>query len=217
MGRRRDAEPIEHGGHHVDGPDLLVHDRARAFAPRQAHDPRDVQDGVVQEDAVVFLAVLAEALAVIADGDDHRAVEPALASSAATRRPTAGRPPQSRRRTGGRGTGRERRRRRIGRVGVVEVDPGEEGWPAGCAPSHAMPLDDRRCRRVDLELVAWREVVERAVERVEALAEAVRAVENEGADEGAGLVAGARERLGQRDRVGRKRRGALSRTPWWGG
>ena len=61
---------LQHGRHQVGKIHQAGHDPRRLCA-RQVNDERHMQRGVVDEEAVVFLSVLAQALAVIAAEHDH--------------------------------------------------------------------------------------------------------------------------------------------------
>ena len=111
-------------------------------------------------------------------------------------------------------------RRLVGRVGVVEVDPGEE-----LLRLHALEPREREVHHLVALLLHGAEVddlVLREVEAVgvvvEALVEAPPRVEHPGADEGAGRVARlpSSARRASSSSASRKKP-PLSRTPWCGG
>ena len=182
--------------------DLLADDDAGRQAVA-AHDERHVQRRVVEQHAVLGLAVVAEALAVVAGHHDQR--RPAALWQAVQE--VAGRPV-------GRGhlgvVGRVRiplgegLGRGVGRVRVVEVHPEQERavrvrtrlQPAGRVARHlgAGPLEiGQRDRRA-----AGREAV---VVLVEALREAVAPRQDHARHEGARDVAAVVQPLGQRHRL----------------
>ena len=70
---------VQDSWHHVDEPDQIAHARPGGhFHPcpsRQADDERYPKNALVEKEAVVLLAVLAERLAVVRDDDEQRVVE----------------------------------------------------------------------------------------------------------------------------------------------
>ncbi len=89
--------------------------------------------------------------------------------------------------------------RRVGHVGVVEMDPGEEGLGLGRIEPGQGRVHDLVPRPLDfaeVEVPVFLQV-ELVVVVGEALLEPPSAVEDEGGDEGAGLVAPGGEHLGQ--------------------
>ena len=177
---------------------------AAPVAPGGAHDERDVLGGVVDEEGVRVLPVLPEALPVVGEEHEDRAVPDARALEPRDEAPhhlvgvghLAEVPlaPVAR---------EERLRRLVGRVGVVEVDPGEE-----LLRLHALQPLEREVHHLVALLLDGAEVhdlVLREVEAVgvvvEALVEAPPRVEHPGADEGAGRVAARLHPLGERRRL----------------
>ena len=73
--RRRRPQRLQDGGHDVHDAHRIAHG-ARRECPA-GHDQRDADGGVVDEEPVQLLLVLAERLAVIAYHHDERVVEPA--------------------------------------------------------------------------------------------------------------------------------------------
>ena len=96
---------------------------------------------------------------------------------------------------------RKLRRRTVGSVRIVHVDPHEE-WLMAAAfalQPRERRVDDRRCRPFGIEAIARLRIASNAiVVRVEALRQPEAAVEDEGADERRRLIAGALEQT--RDR-----------------
>ena len=124
-GLRRQADEVEHRRHHVDAGGLQR--AASGDAPGGPDHERDVGGGVVDEVGVTRLAVVAQALAVVGGEDDERALEQPLLAKPRREPPDhlvgVGDLGQVRlaRIARGEGLGRV-----VGRVRVVEVDPGEE-------------------------------------------------------------------------------------------
>ncbi len=145
-----------------------------------------LQHAVVEKHPVLLLAVLAEALAVIGDDRDERAVEAAAAlerrDQAADARVDVGDLAVVRRRLE---AGGERRRRIVGRVRVVQMHPAEERLRAAAVEPLHRGVDHRIAAPLHLQLEPVAEAGEVGVEGVEPLREAVRRGEDEGADEAA--------------------------------
>ena len=203
-GRRSgDPQQLQQRRHHVDDADL-VRDHAWREA-RRRHHQRDAHGGVVDEEAVGQLAVLAQHLAVVAEHGHHRAPQASVGLERVEHAPEL--------RVGGGDLGvvgafeRARKLRRVlprrgvGGVRVVEVDPEEERplalrrEPAQRLVHRLVPRAlDRVHPRLFLE-PAQVEVVEVALE---ALVDAPARVEHEGRDEPSGPEAAGLQDLGER-------------------
>ena len=150
-GNRRgvDARRLQHGRQHVDVLDRRVDPRGRQFLGPE--DQRHGERGLVGEKAMRRLAVIPQSLAVIRR-DDHQRVRAPVAGRHDLEKPAhvlvggsdlaqVGIPGEA---------GRERRRRLVGNVGLVQVDPEEPGLalvppPPGRGGRHhlvAAPLRD---------------------------------------------------------------------------
>ncbi len=79
--RRLDAHQVEHRRQDIDGPHLGGHPDALEVGARHADDQRHPHGGVVDVVAVLVLAVVAEALAVVAHHHDDRVVGDSPCSS----------------------------------------------------------------------------------------------------------------------------------------
>ena len=182
---------------------------------------RHVLGGVVDEEGVRVLAVLAEALAVVGEEDEDRAVPDPRALQPRDEAPhdLVGVGDLAEVRLA-RVAREERLRRLVGRVGVVEVDPGEE-----LLRLHALEPREGEVHHLVALLLDGAEVhdlVLREVEVVgvvvEALVEAPARVEHPGADEGAGRVAAPSFiRSASVVVFSSTKKPPLSRTPWCGG
>jgi hypothetical protein len=78
VNERRDAEVIENGGRQIDELDRAVDHAAAREHSRSAQQERNVQRALIEEQPVGLLTMLAEALAVVADDREQRAVEESL-------------------------------------------------------------------------------------------------------------------------------------------
>jgi len=203
--RRGHTQQVEHGGHDVHRPHGVGHPARLGKAERRAEDEGHVRHAVVDEKAVRGLAVVAQALAVIAHHDDDRLlVEPASAQqvehapdlAVGKRHLTVVRVPLVAR--------RERLGRAVRRVRIVEVNPREERRvPGPVDPRQGLvhhlvggPLDRRQRHGPRLGEV---EVVEVGVE---ALVGPPLRVEDVGGHERARPVPALLEHLGERDLLG---------------
>ena len=214
-----DAEEVGDRRHGVDGPHLLRDHGTGEGAARQTHDPGNAKHGLVQEQAVLALAVIAKTFSVIGDRDDERAIETALTLEQRDQ------PRHARVHIGDFAVVRPRairrvegRRRGVRRVRVVQVDPGEERLIAGLlGDPRAGGVHDRSATALRLELHRRVEAVELRVELVESLREAVLAAENKCADEAARTVSGSLQHLGERGRLfgHRRRRVIADAIPGW--
>ena len=195
----------EHGREDIDEAHLRVDANAVQLVDRAGDDEGNVERVIVHEETVGPLAVTAQPLAMIADDDNDRLLI------------EAGRPKPGEHSTDllirkgdlaviqtGEPTTPEVGTKRLGRlvraVRVIQVDPGEKR----CIPAGVEPMK----RRVDhlirgplnrgqvdvLELLQ----VELVVVDAKPLIQTPAAIENERADERAGLVPTLRERFGQR-------------------
>ena len=104
--------------------------------------------------------------------------------------------------------------RRVGRVGLVEVDPAEPGPGVAWSQARAAATVSGPARSCIWKSGPRRGVAEPVVVDLEAAVEAEAGVEGKGADERAGAVALAAQQRGQRVQPGGKRKPELSRTPW---
>ena len=94
--RREDVGQLDR---RVDGRPRRTEIRPRSL--RELHEERDLEDVPVEEDAVLVLAVLAEALAVVGEDDDEGpVVEPLLPEEGEEAADDGVRRPRSRRRRG---------------------------------------------------------------------------------------------------------------------
>ncbi len=204
-GRRREPEQVEDRRQEVHAPELSAHPPTRRQPARPGEDERHAQGGVVDEELVFVLAVVPEALAVVGRDDDEgvqglaRLLQPLEKPSdlrvgvghlaVVGYRPEA-LPP------GGRGV--------VRRVGVEDVDPGEERPVAGGSQPRQRRVHDRG-RAAGAALQAQSpsgRAAEGVVEDVEAPIEPRVAGYRVGPDEPARRVAGLSEQCGQ-GRVGR--------------
>ena len=202
--RRRHAEEVKRGRHHVDDPDLIGDLPYRHVRSRD--DEGNANRGIVDEEAVLLLAVLAEHLAVIANHDHQRLGEPPARGQGVEQAADlcVGRRHFGVIRTVHRGG----KARAIGfgslvrRVRIVQVHEREERPIAIlCNPCErgiddfgAGPLDVVHARR-GVEFLEV-EIVEEAIE---ALRNAPAPVEDEGGHESAGAEPVLAQHLGQRD------------------
>ncbi len=116
---------------HVDRAHLRLDDRSRRVVPGQTHDPRHAQHRIVQKEPVLGFAVIAEAFAVVRDNGDERAVELAGLLERGDERRDAAVDVRDFAVVRRRGEScAERRGRFVGRVRVVQMDPGEKGLRA---------------------------------------------------------------------------------------
>ena len=144
-GRRRDAEPRQHGRHHVDRADLVGHHARRPA--RSRHHQRDARDRLVDEVPVRLLGALAQHLAVVARDHDQRVLpasrraRPADAPAARrrTRSPRRTRRPASR--ESGTARARAPRTARAGRRGA----PRRRTAACGPRPARRAPGRPPRC------------------------------------------------------------------------
>ena len=196
--RRDAARQVQQRRRHVDA---AGHDRGDDTGrhPRTGHDPRHAQRGVVDEDAVGLLAVLAQSLAMVRGHEDEGARRPAL------RLQEPQQPAELRVHEGDLAVvgaagepRREVRRRLVGRVGVEVVDPEE---PRGRRPRfQPRPGRGRRLVRGTLHVgraapvLAVGQVI---VVHVEPAREAEAPVQREPGDEGRRPVPRVVEGLGQ--------------------
>ncbi len=199
VGLRRQPDEVEHGRHQVDARDLRA--RAPAIAPGRAHDQRHVRGGVVDEERMGRLAVLAEALAVVGGDDQQRAFEQRRAAQPVDQAAHHGVGvldlAQVRLAGVARGVGFGRL---VGRMRIVEMHPGEEflrahaGEPGQRFVHHGVAAFLDAARRFDLLATE----VEAVGIDVEALVEAPARVEHPGSDEGPRRVARLVQTFGQR-------------------
>ena len=200
--RRRDAEQLQRGGHHVHRPHRIGDAAPVHRAERRPHDERHVDDAVVDEEAVGGLAVVAEALAVIAHHQDDGAIvdaerfelrdHPRHLAVGERDFAVVGMPLVAR---------RERLRRAVRRVRVVEVQPGEKGLAAARVQPGERLIDDvvggaldgaerDPARLAEIELV---------VVGVEPLRDPPLGIEHVGADEPRRAIAAPFQDLRERD------------------
>ncbi len=185
------------GGHDVDEARRKVDRPGDRRGVRHPHDEGHPERALIDEEAVVQLAVLSEHLAVVPGDDDEGVVveaevaellqDLAHAGVGEGHLPLVGVPAPLR---------GERLGRLVGVVGVVEVDEQEEGPVLVLV----QPLPGEASRLVALALADVADLVhglEAVVVAVEALAGAEPPVENEGADDGPRRVASGLEHLGQ--------------------
>ena len=191
--RNVDAEHLEHRRHHVDDAHL-VGDDARGQRGT-GHDERDSDGCVVHEEPVLLFAVLAERLAVIAEDDDDRAIEAAVAGEMieqtaqlqiGCRNLRVVRADHRRRKALADRCGRIVRRMRL-----VEMHPREER----ARPILVEPFDGFRhdlaagpLHRVEADVHAVLAEIEVVEEALEALGDAPSTIEDERGDEPAGAV-----------------------------
>ena len=204
--RHLDPDPVEDRGHDVDNAHLLGDDAGGDVGA--GDDERNPHRAVVDEKAVLLLAVFAERLAVIGHDHDNRAIE------------TSGRfellQQTSDQRVGGRNLTvvrplrrcREPRsirlRRRIRTVGIVKVHPREERRLSIAIEPCERVIDDFAAgtlRRVEPGAHLEFREIEVVEILVEALSDAPASIEDERSDEAAGAIAAGFHRLGQRGQL----------------
>ena len=200
-----DIEEREDGRKEVDHAHLRLDAHGAQLAEGSGHHERQAQSVVVHEVSVGPFAVAAQGLSVIAQDDDDRllvqpiGVEPGNETSH-LRVDKGDLAVIETGRTSPAVLRQEGLRRLVGRVRVVEVDPDKEGilllslepGQSGVHDLVGWPLDAG-----EVEMLVLLEI-ELVVVHVEALVETPSPVEDEGADEGSGLVALRREDLGKR-------------------
>ena len=195
------TEGVEHGGQDVDVPHGRA-DHPRAKRARRVDDQGHAQGGLVGEDAVGVLAVLAQRLAVVG-GERRRGCAPSApaarsgsssgprAASAAATSPVVGR------RRSGRRTARAARRGSAARRGgrrrrtALPAHVLEPGAPRGRDRLRPRPLRHRKAAVVSVP-------AEPVVVDVEAAVQAEARVEGEGAHERARPLAAALQQRGER-------------------
>ena len=211
---RAQARQVEDGRHQVDAPRVRLRAHAPGDPTGHPQDERYAQRDVVDEEAVLLFLVLAERLAVIG-GDHHQ-----RAVGNTERGQPRQEPPEDLIRVRdlavvwGLGvTGLVRRRSRVRRVRVVEVDPGEERPAPGGRALDPWARTLFHLRRAPLVLgeeggpLPAR--LERVVELVEPAIQTRLGVHNERPDESPGHVRLALEDLGQRPVGSPERRGEV--------
>ena len=201
--RRRDAGQFQDRGHHVDDA-YLVGDGAGRHA-RSGDDQRNAYRRVVDEEAVLLLAVFAQRFAVVAHDDNHGVRQAAAAGEKvdepADLRVGGGdlsvvRPLERRRKARAIGLGRH-----VRAVRIVEMHPREKrlvafaGQPGQRVVDH---LAARALRRVEPGGHFKTRQIEVVVVVVESLRDAPPVVEDVGPDESARAIAVCLQHLGQR-------------------
>ena len=201
--RHLGADQIQDGRHHVDDANLVRHGAGRHARP--GYDQRNAHRRVVDEEAVLLLAVLAERLAVVGDDDHKRVVET----------PTLLQPieePANLRIGGGNlgvvgalhGGGKARPirlGRRVGAVGIVQMHPRQKRTVAVFGEPRQRVIDHLAAGPLS-GVEAGGHFVIRQVERVEVMVEPLRdapsVIEHEGADKSPGAIAAGLQHLGER-------------------
>ena len=199
--RRLDPDELQRGRQDVDAADGVRDAASGHRIVRRPNHQRHVHRRLIDEEAVRPLAVLAEALAVIAHHDDDRVAREIMIVE--IREQTADLRVDERDLADVRPAGvarLERLRRRVRRVRVVEMDPAEEARCAGAIEPGERLVGDLVARPVDAAerqrlVLAQIEVVEIGVE---ALVQPPPRIEHVGADEGARREPAALEHPGER-------------------
>ena len=198
------ADEIEYGREDVGRADLGGHPLSLQGGERHRNQERDMHGVIVDEVAVRAFAVAPQRLAVVADENDRRRLVQAVAGQpigqAAYLFVHEGDLPVVEAVEPATGIGgRIRLGRSVGHMGIIEVDPGEEGLGLGGIEPGQGRVHDLVPRPLDLAEVEMFILlqVELVVVVREALLEAPAAVEDERGDEGAGLVAPGGEHFGQ--------------------
>ncbi len=203
------------GQRHVPPADL-----ARRQAIGQPQDQRHAQRGVVEQDAVGLLAVLAQALPVVGRQDDQRvgARAPGWPARAAGGRPGCPRTPLRRRRGRRRSAARRAPGPRAGRARRRGATSRKNGLWRGRRSHSSAPSTRPRA-----SLTPWKRALRlvhvggAVVVQAEAAVEAEDAVEHVRGHERGRVVAGPGEPLGQRRRSQVARRHAVVDQPVRGG
>jgi hypothetical protein len=199
LGGDGDPGHLAHRGHDVDQTDRLRRDPASEFRKWRGDDQRDMESRLVDEETVRRLLVLAQAFAVVGREDEEEVVAESVAVEEIPEPGELGIRIRDFAEIGILSVlALERLGRGVGRVGVVEVDPGEEFAVLLFVDPAQGLVDDFVRRPLDL---AERDLLETAqvelVEiRVEALVQPPLGVEDVGGDEGRRVVALGLEGLG---------------------